>query len=80
MRFNQYDQVVVAATGGQGMALGRGPLLKHMLQDGKLVAPFRDKSVAPRAYYVMASKTSSEEPDVKRFIDWVFEEAERKAR
>lgn len=75
VRFNQYDQVVVAATSGQGVALGRSPLLKSMLGAGTLVAPFSDKSVAPRAYYVIASKTSSKNPDVQQFIDWLIEEA-----
>lgn len=75
VRFNQYDQVVVAATSGQGVALGRYPLLKSMLSAGTLVAPFGDKSVAPRAYYVMASRTASENPDVQQFIDWLFQEA-----
>lgn len=77
VRFNQYDQVVVAATSGQGVALGRYPLLKSMLGTGTLIAPFSDKSVAPRAYYVMASKTSAENPDVKQFIEWLFQEAAR---
>jgi len=75
MRFNQYDQVVVAATSGQGVALGRNPLLKHMLQDGRLVAPFSDKSVAPRAYYVLASNTAADNPDVSEFVAWLFREA-----
>ncbi len=53
VRFNEYDQVVVAAASGQGVALGRSPLLKKMFRDGKLVAPFSSKSVAPRSYYLI---------------------------
>lgn len=75
VRFSQYDQVVVAAASGQGVALGRNPLLKRMLRDGKLVAPFSSKSVAPRAYYVLTSSTSSGNPDVSDFVDWLFREA-----
>jgi DNA-binding transcriptional LysR family regulator len=75
VRFGQYDQVVVAAASGQGVALGRNPLLKRMLRDGKLVAPFSAKSVAPRAYYVLTSSTSSGKPDVSDFVDWLFREA-----
>ncbi len=77
VRFNQYDQVVVAAAEGQGIALGRNPLLKRMLRDGKLVAPFSSRSVAPRAYYVMTSATASRNPDVSDFTDWLFTEARR---
>ncbi len=77
VRFNQYDQVVVAAAAGQGVALGRNPLLKRMLRDGKLVAPFSSKSVAPRAYYLIRSEASARNPDVSDFIDWLFTEAGR---
>ena len=75
LRFNQYEQVVVAAASGQGVALGRSPLLKHMLQDGRLVAPFSDKSVAPRAYYVLTSSVAADNPDVSEFVTWLFREA-----
>jgi len=77
VRFNQYDQVVVAVTSGQGVALGRYPLLKSMLHSGTLVAPFSDKSIAPRAYYVIQSNASSDNPDVQRFVEWLFHEAGR---
>ncbi len=79
VRFNQYDQVVVAVTSGQGVALGRYPLLKNMLHSGTLIAPFSDKSIAPRAYYVIQSSASSDNPDVKRFVEWLFREAGRDA-
>ena len=77
IRFNEYDQVVVAAASGQGVALGRSPLLKKMFRDGKLVAPFSAKSVAPRAYYLITSKTSARNPDVTDFTDWLFSETGR---
>ena len=77
VRFNQYDQVVVAVTSGQGIALGRYPLLRNMLESGTLVAPFSDKSIAPRAYYLIQSRTSSDNPDVQRFVQWLFQEAGR---
>lgn len=38
LRFNQYDQVIFAAVAGQGVALGRLPLIAPMLHDGRLVA------------------------------------------
>lgn len=75
IRFNQYDQVVVATTSGQGVALGRSPLLRRMLRDGKLVAPFRSKSAAPRAYYIITSRLAAGNTDVADFVDWLFKEA-----
>lgn len=46
LRFNLYDQVVQAALAGHGLALGRLPLVKPMLDDGRLVA---FDNIAPRA-------------------------------
>ncbi len=77
VRFGEYDQVVVAAASGQGIALGRNPLLRRMLREGKLVAPFSSKSVAPRAYYVITSSAGSRNPDVSDFVEWLFQEAGR---
>ena len=77
VRFNEYDHVILAAASGQGVALGRSPLLKKMLRDGKLVAPFSAKSVAPRAYYLITSKATERNPDVSDFTDWLFSEAGR---
>lgn len=77
VRFNQYDQVVVAVTSGQGVALGRYPLLRNLLESGALVAPFSDKSIAPRAYYLIQSNDSSDNPDVQQFVQWLFREAGR---
>ncbi len=79
VRFNQYEQVVVAAASGQGVALGRSPLLKHMLQDGRLVAPFTGKSAAPRAYYVLTSSAAADNSDVTEFVEWLFREADQQS-
>jgi LysR family glycine cleavage system transcriptional activator len=38
LRFNQYDQVMHSAMAGQGIALGRLPLLTHWLKEGHLCA------------------------------------------
>ena len=40
LRFKLYDQVIQAAVAGQGVALGRVPLIAEHLRDGRLVAPF----------------------------------------
>jgi DNA-binding transcriptional LysR family regulator len=37
LRFNQYDQVVQAALAGQGVALGRVPLVRDLLAQRRLV-------------------------------------------
>jgi len=75
LHFSHYDQVVVAATNGQGVALGRSPLLKRQIRDRKLVAPFSARSVAPRAYYVIQSAAASRNEDVIDFVAWLRAEA-----
>ncbi|MFN0041051.1 MAG: transcriptional regulator GcvA [Burkholderiales bacterium] len=75
LHFSHYDQVVAAATNGQGVALGRSPLLKRQIRDRELVAPFSARSVAPRAYYVIQSAAASRNEDVKDFVAWLREEA-----
>jgi LysR family transcriptional regulator, glycine cleavage system transcriptional activator len=75
LHFSHYDQVVVAAANGQGVALGRSPLLKRQLRERTLVAPFSARSVAPRAYYVIESAAASRNDDVQDFVAWLRAEA-----
>ena len=75
LHFSQFDQLINAAVAGQGVALGRSPLLKQMLRERKLVAPF-DKSVAsPRSYYLVESASGARKPEVQEFVDWLKAEA-----
>ncbi|MEO6025018.1 MAG: transcriptional regulator GcvA [Burkholderiales bacterium] len=77
LHFSHYDQIVLAAVAGQGVALGRSPLIKRFIREGKLCAPFNTKLVAARAYYVVASKSSELNPDVKNFMAWLCTEAKK---
>lgn len=80
MHFNQYDQVVLAAINGQGIALGRNPLLGRLLRAKKLVAPFPARQVAARGYYVIESKAGARNPDVQTFVAWILAEANSDAQ
>jgi LysR family transcriptional regulator, glycine cleavage system transcriptional activator len=75
LHFSHYDQVVVAAANGQGVALGRSPLLKRQIRERKLAAPFSTRSVAPRAYYVIQSAAASRNDDIQDFVTWLRAEA-----
>ena len=76
LRFNQYDQVVHAAMAGQGIALGRLPLLRQWVQEKKLRV--LDTPRAPRgtdhAYWLLQA---SEAPrrGVRDVADWLLREA-----
>jgi len=77
LQFNQYDQLVQAAVNGQGVALGRLPLLRGMLREKKLVTPFRKSVVSSRGYFVVRSARAAGNADVKAFESWLLEEAKK---
>ncbi|MEP6656131.1 MAG: LysR substrate-binding domain-containing protein [Betaproteobacteria bacterium] len=79
LRFTLYDQVIQAAVGGQGVALGRIPLVAEHLRDGRLVAPFPKRYDSARGYFVIAAPHAAERADVAAFIAWLGEEAHREA-
>lgn len=72
--YNQYDQMVQAATAGQGVALGRLELLQDLIADGRLqVLAAGDTPTVESAYsywLIQADKSPSE--DVRNVIDWVL--------
>ena len=75
LRFRLYDQVIQAAVGGQGVALGRVPLIAEHLRDGRLVAPFPRRFDTARGYFVIVAPHAADRPDVAAFVDWMLEEA-----
>ncbi|MBI2312497.1 MAG: transcriptional regulator GcvA [Betaproteobacteria bacterium] len=77
LHFSQYDQVIQAAVEGQGVALGRFPLMRRMIREGKLVAPFSRVASPARGYFVVRSKHAGGRPEVQAFIDWLVAEAEK---
>jgi len=76
LRFRLYDQVIQAAVGAQGVALGRIPMIAEHLRDGRLVAPFARRYDSARGYYVITGSRAAERPDVVAFVRWLAEEAE----
>lgn len=75
VRFNQYDQLIAAAVAGQGLALGRGPLVAQLLREKKLARAFGDAlAVAARGYFLLRGP-AADRPAVARFADWLLEEA-----
>jgi LysR family glycine cleavage system transcriptional activator len=75
LHFSQFDQLINAAVNGQGVALGRSPLLKHLLRDRKLVAPFKKEMASPRGYYLVQSAQAARKPEVQEFAAWLRDEA-----
>jgi LysR family transcriptional regulator, glycine cleavage system transcriptional activator len=79
LHFSQYEQMIQAAISGQGVALGRQPLINDLLQSGALMAPFRKAVVGSRAYFIVESEHGAAKPHVGHFAAWLLEEAKGNA-
>lgn len=73
-----FEQIIPAALAAHGVALGRSPLVKDLLAEKKLVAPFKTTADPARAYFVIASKAAASRPEVHEFIEWLKGEAAKR--
>jgi len=78
LTFSGYEQIIPAAVAGHGVALGRTPLVKDLLADKKLVAPFTSSADPARAYFVITSQASASRPEVAGFVAWLKGEAAKR--
>ena len=72
-----YEQIIPAAIAGQGVALGRSPLVRQPIAAGTLVAPFPHMGESSRAYFAVVSKNAAGREEVANFLRWLSEEAAR---
>ena len=85
VRFSHYDQMIQAALDGEGVALGRLPLMSKQIKEGRLVAPFEKArgrgrgTVSTRAYFLVVPPNAAARPEVKAFLDWLLDEAKQDA-
>src|SRR5262245_14126688 len=75
VHFSHYDQLVRAAIEGEGVALGRAPMIERFLEAGELVAPFRNRVTVTRKYFVIVAPHARGRPRVKRFVEGLLSEA-----
>lgn len=71
LELSHYDQLIRAAVDGEGMALGRTPLIQRFIESGKLVAPFHGRAASPRKYFLVARSDQRMTPAVKAFAEWM---------
>ncbi|MBU1360723.1 MAG: LysR family transcriptional regulator [Gammaproteobacteria bacterium] len=74
--FTHYADAVSAAVAGQGVVIGRLPLLRELVADARLVAPFGEAAASQRAYFVEIARRSGRNADAQEFADWLRAEAE----
>lgn len=75
LRFTRYGEAVAAAVAGQGVVIGRLPLLSDLLRTRKLVAPFRTPAASRRGYFVTLSAHGAHNAHALAFADWLVAEA-----
>jgi DNA-binding transcriptional LysR family regulator len=76
LRFNQYDQIIQAAIAGQGIALGRLPLIAAMIADGRLI-DLQSPNAGPandHAYWLVRAEAEPR-PEVVEVMRWIRAEA-----
>jgi DNA-binding transcriptional LysR family regulator len=76
LHFNQYDQVIHAATGGRGIALGRWVLVEPLLKSGSLETLAWDDALGQSDYgYWLIVADEHPRVDVGCVVQWIRDEA-----
>jgi DNA-binding transcriptional LysR family regulator len=78
LRFTHYGDAVAAAVAGQGVVIGRLPLVAELVRAGRLVAPFGG-AASQRGYFVVAAPRAASNPDAQDFVRWLMAEAQTPA-
>jgi len=75
LSFSGYAEAIAAALAGQGVALGRRPLVDALLRSRKLVAPFKGTTATMRGYFLVVDSTARTKPAVRALEQWLLEQA-----
>lgn len=69
--FNQTDHALNAAASGAGVALGRIALASGMVNDGRLVAPFKIALSTDAHFRILCPLAAETRPHIAAFIAWI---------
>jgi len=76
LRFTHWSDAVGAAVAGHGVVIGRLPLLRELVESGRLVAPFGEGVASRRGYFIESSRRAAVNPDAQDLVRWLRAEAE----
>lgn len=76
LSFSGYGEAIAAALAGQGVALGRRPLVDTLLKRRQLVTPFEGSTASSRAYFLLVEPGARERPAVRAFEAWLLKQAQ----
>ena len=63
----------VAMAGG-GLCLAHDTIVRGLIDEGRLIAPFAHRAVMPEAYYLLLSPQAEENPGAIAFTNWLRSE------
>lgn len=72
--FNRGDLAVQAAIAGQGVALGRTPLVMDDIQQGRLMRPFEQALDEGHAYLFVCPEMQRQREPVQQLLSWLVSE------
>jgi DNA-binding transcriptional LysR family regulator len=75
LTFSNYDTAVAAAVAGQGVVLGRRPLVDALLRKRALVAPFKGATTSARGYTVAVEPAAARKAAVQALVQWLQRQA-----
>ena len=75
LSFSGYSEAIAAALAGQGVAIGRRPLVDALLRERQLVAPFKDEAASQRAYFLVIEPSARARPSVRGLEAWLLQQA-----
>jgi len=75
LTFTNYDTAVAAALEGQGLVLGRRPLVDRLVAQKKLVAPFKGQVASARGYFLVVAPGAASKPAVRALLAWLHQQA-----
>jgi len=71
LTFNNYNEAIAAAVAGQGVALGRRPLIDALLKKRQLVVPFGEATDTARAYFLVLAPAAARRPEAQALAKWL---------
>jgi LysR family glycine cleavage system transcriptional activator len=74
-KYGQANMVIQAAINGQGVAMGRGPLVQDAIAAGTLVYPFAQAAQSQLSYWFVCEHDALRSKSVQAFRSWVHAQA-----
>lgn len=71
LTLDSFTNSLTAAEQGLGVALALFPLAYQWVEQGRLVAPFRERIPVEEAYYLVYRPEDADREDIQRFVRWL---------